>query len=206
MTQNEQILTQRRQQLEDSVFTALLPGIAKNIRVTTVGGVLRAGEELMQIVPVEDDLIIEAKVSPADIALVRTGQQATIRFDPFDYTIYGSVPGEVVYVSPDAPAVWFAYSPNRKGEHPARHLQTFEGILQADAYAGFGKLYDSGRVISAACWANVMRKFYEIAEAHDSPLAQKALQRIGALYAIEAEIRGQLPALRQARASTRRRR
>jgi len=51
-----------------------------------------------------------------------------------------------------------------------------------------------------------MRKFYEIAEAHDSPLAQKALQRIGALYAIEAEIRGQLPALRQARASTRRRR
>ncbi len=101
MAQNEQILTQRRQQLEDSVFTALMPGIVKNIRVTTVGGVLRAGEELMQIVPVEDDLIIEAKVSPADIALVRTGQKATIRFDPFDYTIYGSIPGEVVYVSAD---------------------------------------------------------------------------------------------------------
>ena len=100
--------------------------------------------------------------------------------------------------SHDAPAVWFAYSPNRQGEHPARHLQTFQGILQADAYAGFGKLYDSGRVVPAACWAHVRRKFYEIAQAHDSPLAQAALQRIGALYAIEAEIRGQSPPLRQA--------
>ena len=106
--------------------------------------------------------------------------------------------------STEAPAVWFAYSPNRKSEHPARDLQSFEGILQADAYAGFGKLYDSGRVVPAACWAHARRKFYEIAEAHDSPLAQEALQRISALYAIEAEIRGQLPnerqAVRQARA------
>jgi adhesin transport system membrane fusion protein len=101
IAQNEQILTQRRQQLEDSRFIALLPGIVKNIRITTVGGVLRAGEELMQIVPVDDDLIIEAKVSPADISMVRKGQHANIRFDPFDYTIYGSVLGEVVYVSAD---------------------------------------------------------------------------------------------------------
>jgi transposase len=99
--------------------------------------------------------------------------------------------------SEDAPAVWFAYSPNRKGEHPKRHLKTFKGILQADAYAGFGKLYDSGRVVPAACWAHVRRKFYEIAEAHGSPLAQEALQRIGALYAIEDEIRGQPPDVRQ---------
>jgi transposase len=103
-----------------------------------------------------------------------------------------------------APAVWFAYSPNRKGEHPAKHLKTFRGILQADAYAGFGALYGSGRVVPAACWAHVRRKFYEIAQAHDSPLAHKALQRIGALYAIEAQIRGQPPdarrAVRQARA------
>ena len=103
-----------------------------------------------------------------------------------------------------APAVWFAYSPNRKGEHPTEHLKSFRGILQADAYAGFGALYDSGRVVPAACWAHVRRKFYEIAQAHGSPLAQDALQRIGALYAIEAQIRGQPPdarrAVRQARA------
>ena len=99
--------------------------------------------------------------------------------------------------SAEAPAVWFAYSPNRQGKHPHQHLRSFEGILQADAYAGFGKLYDSGRVVPAACWAHVRRKFYEIAEAQGSPLAQEALQRIGALYAIEAEIRRQPPDVRQ---------
>jgi adhesin transport system membrane fusion protein len=101
IAQNVQVLAQRQQQLADSVFTAILPGIVKNVRVTTIGGVLRAGEELMQIIPIGDELIIEAKVSPADIALVQKGLTATIRFDPFDYTIYGGVIGEVVYVSGD---------------------------------------------------------------------------------------------------------
>ena len=103
-----------------------------------------------------------------------------------------------------APAVWFAYSPNRKGEHPSSHLKSFCGILQCDAYAGFRPLYESGRVQPAACWAHVRRKFYEIAQANDSPLAKEALERIGALYAIEKEIRGQPPderrIARQARA------
>lgn len=101
MAQTEQVLTSRRQQQADSIFTAQVPGIVKNIRVTTVGGVLRAGEELMQIVPVDDELIVEAKVSPADIGRVGPGLEATIRFDPFDYTLYGSVRGKVVYVSAD---------------------------------------------------------------------------------------------------------
>ena len=101
IAQNIQILAQRQQELKDSVFTASLPGIVKNIRVTTVGGVLRASEELMQIIPVDDDLIVEAKVLPADIASVKPGLEATIRFDPFDYTIFGAVIGEVVYVSAD---------------------------------------------------------------------------------------------------------
>lgn len=101
IAQNEQVLAQRRQQFEDSVFVALMPGIVKNVRVTTVGGVLRGGEELMQIIPVDEALLIEAKVSPSDISRVHAGQQATIRFDPFDYSIYGSVAGEVVYVSAD---------------------------------------------------------------------------------------------------------
>ncbi|MES9905619.1 MAG: HlyD family efflux transporter periplasmic adaptor subunit [Sedimenticola sp.] len=101
IAQNEQVLTRRQQEQDDSVFTAVLPGIVKNIRVTTVGGVLRVGEEIMQIVPVDDDLVVEAKVSPTDIARVRPGLAATIRFDPFDYTIYGGVKGEVIYVSAD---------------------------------------------------------------------------------------------------------
>jgi adhesin transport system membrane fusion protein len=101
IAQNEQILAQRNRELKDSVFSAPVSGIVKNIRITTLGGVLRSGEELMQIIPVDDELLIEAKVSPADIARVKKGLQATIRFDPFDYTIYGAVIGEVVYVSPD---------------------------------------------------------------------------------------------------------
>jgi adhesin transport system membrane fusion protein len=101
IAQNKQILAQRKQQLADSVFIATVPGIVKNIRVTTVGGVLRAGEELMQLIPVNDQLIVESKVRPVDIGLVRNGLEATIRFDPFDYTLFGGVKGEVVYVSAD---------------------------------------------------------------------------------------------------------
>jgi len=92
-----------------------------------------------------------------------------------------------------APAVWFAYSPDRKGEHPQQHLRDFAGILQADAYAGFNQLYENGRIQEAACWAHVRRKFYELMEAHKSPIATEAVERIAALYAIESEIRGRAP-------------
>jgi len=108
--------------------------------------------------------------------------------------------------STDAPAVWFAYSPNRKGEHPQQHLKDFHGTLQADAFAGFNPLYeepDRG-IVEAACWAHVRRKFYDLQQAHASPIAAEAIQRIGALYAIESEIRGRSPderrQIRQARA------
>ncbi len=90
-----------------------------------------------------------------------------------------------------APAVWFAYSPDRKGEHPQRHLENFSGILQADGYAGFSKLYDGGRVLEAACWAHVRRKFVDLHELHKSVIAEQMLDRIGALYAIEKAIRGE---------------
>jgi transposase len=96
-----------------------------------------------------------------------------------------------------APAVWFAYSPDRKGEHPEQHLKTFQGALQADAYAGFNQLYRDGRIQEVACWAHVRRKFYDLEQAHASPLAREALERIAALYAIEGDIRGRPPDERQ---------
>lgn len=96
-----------------------------------------------------------------------------------------------------APAVWFAYSPDRKGEHPERHLRHFHGRLQADAYAGFNQLYAGGRIQEVACWAHVRRKFYDLQQAHASPVAGEALERIAALYAIEEEIRGRVPDERQ---------
>ena len=101
VAQNEQLLIRRLEEQASSVFTALVPGIVTNIRVTTLGGVLRPGEELMQIVPVDDELFIESRVSPADIARIRPGLPVSIRFDPFDYTIYGAAPGTVTYVSAD---------------------------------------------------------------------------------------------------------
>jgi hypothetical protein len=101
----------------------------------------------------------------------------------------------------DPPAVWFAYSPDRKGVHPRHHLRDFRGILQADGYAGFEKLYNDANpnhpIKEAACWAHVRRKFYDIHEATQSPLAMSAMQRIGELYGIEEQIRGQLPDVRR---------
>jgi len=94
---------------------------------------------------------------------------------------------------PTPPAVWFAYSPDRKGEHPKEHLKNFRGTLQADGYAGFDQIYEAGNVREAACWAHVRRKFYDIEVAHKSAVAREALERIAALYGIEKEIHGRAP-------------
>ena len=96
------------------------------------------------------------------------------------------------------PAVWYRYSPDRQGMHPREHLMRYAGILQADGYAGYGALYESGRVIEAACWAHARRKFYDIYVAEKSPIAAEAIRRIGMMYVIEREIRGQVPEQRRA--------
>src|SRR6202048_3421423 len=95
-----------------------------------------------------------------------------------------------------APAVWFAYSPDRKGEHPRLHLKNFKGALQADAYAGFHPLYDSGAIYEVACWAHARRKFHDIHAVHASPITSEAIARIGALYGIEEDVRGKSAELR----------
>jgi len=106
--------------------------------------------------------------------------------------------------SPEPAAVLFRYAPDRRGERPREHLKKFSGILQADAYAGFGHLYEGGRIREAACWAHARRGFYDIHQANQSPIAAEALGRIGALYAIESEIRCRPPdercSVRRARA------
>ena len=94
---------------------------------------------------------------------------------------------------PTAPAVWFCYTPDRKGEHPKAHLRTFQGTLQADGYAGFEQIYAGGKIQEAACWAHVRRKFYDLQAAHKSPVATAALERIAGLYAVESDIRGRSP-------------
>ncbi|QGY33167.1 IS66 family transposase, partial [Pantoea cypripedii] len=89
-----------------------------------------------------------------------------------------------------APAVWFAYSPDRKGMHPQSHLAGFSGVLQADAYAGFNELYREGHIKEAACWAHARRKIHDVHIRTPSEVTTEALHRIGELYAVEAGIRG----------------
>lgn len=96
------------------------------------------------------------------------------------------------------PAVVYRYSPDRKGEHPRDHLGTFRGDLHADGYAGFAELYQAkdGQpppVSEVACWAHVRRKFHDVHVATTAPVAEEALQRIGALFAVEREIHGLPP-------------
>ena len=76
-------------------------GVVKNVRITTQGGVIRPGEEVMQIVPLEDDLLIEAKLRPADIAFIKPGLDARVKIDAYDYTIYGDLPGKLDFISAD---------------------------------------------------------------------------------------------------------
>src|SRR5205814_4994628 len=95
-----------------------------------------------------------------------------------------------------APAVWFAYSEDRKGEHPRQHLKNYSGALQADPYSGLHHLYEDGRIYEVACWAHARRKFYDIHVTHRSAITTEALERIGALYAIEEQVRGKPPDLR----------
>lgn len=92
-----------------------------------------------------------------------------------------------------APAAAYFYSPDRKGERPRGHLANFKGVLHADGYAGFNALFEGNAIAEAACWAHVRRKFFDVHADSASPIAQEALDRIGALYGIEADIRGRPP-------------
>jgi membrane fusion protein, adhesin transport system len=101
LEQSEQVLTQRREALQSTRIRAPMTGTVKNVRITTLGAVLKAGEELLQIVPSDDPLIVEARVKPADVAFVRKDLRANVKLAAYDYTVYGSLKGHVTYISPD---------------------------------------------------------------------------------------------------------
>lgn len=94
-------LNDRTQLLEQTDMNAPSPGLVKSIRVTTLGGVVRAGDVVMELLPTQSGLVLEAKVYPGDIAFISVGQSANVKLDAFDSSIYGGFKGEVVYVSPD---------------------------------------------------------------------------------------------------------
>ncbi len=96
-----QQLSYATDQLDRTVIRAPMRGVVNNLGVTTIGGVVRAGEEIFQIIPLDDALFVEAHVKPQDIANVTTGQTATIKLSAYDYTIYGSLSGVVQNISAD---------------------------------------------------------------------------------------------------------
>jgi adhesin transport system membrane fusion protein len=79
-----------------------LRGTVKEIKLRTIGGVIKPGEDLMEIVPIEDTLLVEAQIRTSDIAFIRTGQEATVKFDTYDYSIYGGLKATVEFISTDA--------------------------------------------------------------------------------------------------------
>ena len=97
----EQLLAQRKDQLDHMELTAPGNGIVKNVRVTTLGGVIKPSEEVMQIVPIEDNLVVEAKVKPSDVAFLKLGLTTNVKIDAYDYSIYGALKGKLIFISPD---------------------------------------------------------------------------------------------------------
>jgi adhesin transport system membrane fusion protein len=97
----EQVLEQRHIQLENTEIHAPMAGVVKNIRFTTLGAVVKPGEDILELVPDNDDLILEAKVKPGDIGFIRPGLATTIKVDAYDYAIFGALTGEVFYISAD---------------------------------------------------------------------------------------------------------
>jgi adhesin transport system membrane fusion protein len=96
-----QALAQRKDLLERTELHAPAKGTVKNVRFTTPGAVLRPGDEVMQIVPVDDALVFEARVKPADIGFLKQGLTATVKVDAYDFGIYGGLAGQVSYISAD---------------------------------------------------------------------------------------------------------
>jgi adhesin transport system membrane fusion protein len=101
LNSQEQNLADREQLLEHTDIIAPATGIVKSIKVTTTGGVVRQGDEILQILPTESDLVVEAKLKPADMANIKVGETAKVKLDAYDYAIFGTMSGRVTYVSAD---------------------------------------------------------------------------------------------------------
>ncbi|CAN5797337.1 HlyD family type I secretion periplasmic adaptor subunit [soil metagenome] len=108
----EQVLAERTGTIERTELRASSDGIVRNIKLTTSGAKVRAGDVVMELLPTDSALIVEAKFKPADIAFIRPNLDAAVKLDAYDYSIYGVLPGKVIFVSPDA-----LNEDTRAGEH-----------------------------------------------------------------------------------------
>lgn len=130
--------------------------------------------------------VLHGDDTPVPVLAPGTGKTKTGR-------LWTYVRDERPYGGERPPAAVFFYSADRKSERPWAHLNDFTGVLHADGYAGFKGLYQGNRIVESACWAHVRRKFYDVHVANGSEIAKEALDRIGALYDVEAAINGMTP-------------
>ena len=129
---------------------------------------------------------IHADDTPVRMLAPGTGKTRTAR-------LWTYVRDERPWGSDVPPAALYRFSPDRKGTHPAGHLADFRGWMHADGYAGFEELYRGGDIREVACLAHVRRKFVDVHRVQGSSIAEEAIRRIGALYAVEKAIRGSPP-------------
>ncbi|WP_430465966.1 HlyD family efflux transporter periplasmic adaptor subunit [Tabrizicola sp.] len=104
-------------QLSRTTLLAPMRGVVNKLSVTTIGGVVRPGEEILQIIPLDEDLYVEAKVKPRDIASVQMGQEAVIKLSAYDFTIFGSLKGRVTFVSADTFKDEYARNPDAEAHY-----------------------------------------------------------------------------------------
>ncbi|OBX90194.1 hemolysin secretion protein D [Haemophilus sp. CCUG 60358] len=101
LAQAKENMAMRADPVERSQIRAPMKGIVKNIRINTIGGVVNAGQDILEIVPIEDNLLVEAYIRPNDVAFIRPGLPAVVKLSAYDYAIYGGLQGEVTLISPD---------------------------------------------------------------------------------------------------------
>ena len=153
---------------------------------------------LMPIVEIIEAYVLAAQrlhVDDTPVPVLAKGKTKTGR-------LWTAVRDDKPFGGLDPPAAFYVYSPDRSGVHPEAFLRSWSGIMQADAYAGFNRLYEPGRspgpILEAGCWAHWRRKFYDIAVLKKAPIAVEAVTRIDAIFAAERTINGAVPSQRQA--------
>ena len=129
---------------------------------------------------------IFADDTPVKMQAPGTGRTKTARF-------WAYVRDERPWAGDAQPAAWYQFSVDRKGIRTIGHLKDYSGWMHADGYAGFEKLYQTGRIREVACMAHVRRKFVDVQQSQGSAIAEEAIMRIAALYAVEKEARGSSP-------------
>ena len=167
--------------------------VPRSTLIDWCGGAIRTLRSLAELLKSQVMAVSRLHADDTTIPMFdpKNGKKATS-----EARIWAYVRDDRPFAGADPPAVAYFFTPDRKGDHPRRHLAQFAGILQADAYKGFLKLYapdpitGQRRVREAACWAHWRRDFHDVWKLTKSPIAQEALERIGSLYMIERQING----------------